>query len=125
MLENRIYIEKQLSINQPDNQLLEIHPEAVTRRAVIPNWGAAKGCQGCRRILKLYLFIIIVQHRVPQMVIFSWLWMSPNIFLSFRVPRTKKVEKPCRRDSLTGNATLKMRTNLEIKKNSTELISIP
>ncbi len=72
--------------------------------AVIPNRGAAahqERCQGCRQIwitAFLLMFYYILCH---QIVIYNQIMVPPTFLKSWRVPRTKKVEKHCNIDWTT------------------------
>jgi hypothetical protein len=59
---------------------------------VIPNRDAAthkravKKSKGCRQKTDLMLFFKYLLLRVPQIVIFSWVRVLPNIFYSYMAP---------------------------------------
>jgi len=66
-------------------------------RAVIPNQGAMKRCQGCCQLLYLQSFIKVLPLRVPQIAIFSQVRMQPIFLNSKGCREPKKVGKHCLR----------------------------
>ncbi len=66
--------------------------ENALARSVIHNQGAAKRCQGAAKA-GITAFIVILQHRVPQIFIFKTSGVPPIIFKDLKgTVKQKKVE---------------------------------